>query len=281
MVLRPSQVRQMLEDDGLPVNSEPSDEGDDAPRQSYNFAPGYQGLIYRADVQDGGAVTQSKLGEAPEESLSASIHDETNTKYKLQSMKWGLVPSWTKHSPQYANVLKTINCRDDSLSSPGGMWATMKTRKRCIVLAQGFFEWLKVGERAKVPHYVKRKDGRLMCFAGLWDSVQYQGSQDTNYTYTIITTSSNKELKFLHSRMPVIIDQDSTDVQTWLDSSRCQWSPELQSLLRPYDGELIVYPVSQEVGKVGNNEATFILPRDRKENKNNIMNFLVKVKKEG
>lgn len=52
----------------------------------------------------------------------------------------------------------------------------MKQKKRCIVIAQGFYEWLKKdGGKVKVPHYMKRKDGQLMCFAGLWDCVQYEG----------------------------------------------------------------------------------------------------------
>ena len=72
--------------------------------------------------------------------------------------------------------MKTINCRDDSLATSGGMWNTMKHKKRCIVVAQGFYEWLKKnGGKDKVPHYVKRQDGQLMCFAGLWDCANFEG----------------------------------------------------------------------------------------------------------
>lgn len=72
--------------------------------------------------------------------------------------------------------MKTINARDDSLAANGGMWNTMKKGKRCVVVAQGFYEWLKKnGGKEKIPHYTKRKDGQLMCFAGLWDCVQYEG----------------------------------------------------------------------------------------------------------
>lgn len=72
--------------------------------------------------------------------------------------------------------MKTINARDDSLAANGGMWNTMKRGKRCVVVAQGFYEWLKKnGGKEKIPHYTKRKDGQLMCFAGLWDCVQYEG----------------------------------------------------------------------------------------------------------
>lgn len=64
----------------------------------------------------------------------------------------GLVPSWTKRSPNYSSFPKTINCRDDSLFENKGMWTSMKHKKRCIVVAQGFYEWLKKGnEKAGCP----------------------------------------------------------------------------------------------------------------------------------
>lgn len=153
----------------MPVDDAPEDDGNDAPRQSYNFAPGYYGAVYRADTPDHGA------GPAPNREADAQPEADPKTSYKLQSMKWGLIPFWTKRNPDYASMLKTINCRSDSLSTPGGMWASMKARKRCIVIAQGFYEWLKTGPKDKLPHYVKRTDGQLMCFAGLWDCVQYEG----------------------------------------------------------------------------------------------------------
>lgn len=88
----------------------------------------------------------------------------------------GLVPFWTKRNPDYGSVMKTINARDDSLKENRGMWNTMKKTKRCIVVAQGFYEWLKKnGGKEKIPHFVKRTDEQLMCFAGLWDCVQYEG----------------------------------------------------------------------------------------------------------
>lgn len=195
----------------MPVHESIDDDDDDdsadndahpapgAPRQSYNFAPGYHGVVYRADVPDWGAGPRregagdveshddSHNGDGREQqenddnnnshtATATAGHDEV--RYKLQSMKWGLVPSWTSRNPDYKTVLKTINCRDDSLSRGGGMWASMKARKRCVVVAQGFYEWLKkdgARDRDKIPHYVRRRDGRLLCMAGLWDVVQYEG----------------------------------------------------------------------------------------------------------
>lgn len=98
-------------------------------------------------------------------------------------------------------------------------------------------------------------------------------SDEKIYTYTIITTDSNKQLNFLHDRMPVIFDNGSEAIRTWLNPDRTEWSRDLQSLLKPYESELECYPVSKDVGKVGNNSPSFIVPIDSAENKNNIANF--------
>lgn len=79
--------------------------------------------------------------------------------------------------------------------------------------------------------------------------------------------------------MPVILDNGSNDIRTWLDPTRTEWSNDLQSLLKPYDGELECYQVSQDVGKVGNNSPSFLVPIDSTENKNNIANFFGNQKK--
>jgi hypothetical protein len=73
--------------------------------------------------------------------------------------------------------------------------------------------------------------------------------------------------------MPVILDNGSEAIRTWLDPDRTEWSQDLQSLLKPYEGQLECYPVSKDVGKVGNNSPSFLIPIDSAENKNNIANF--------
>jgi hypothetical protein len=105
------------------------------------------------------------------------------------------------------------------------------------------------------------------------------GEDEKHYTYTIITTDSNKQLKFLHDRMPVLFDNGSEEIRTWLDPNRYEWTKELQSLLKPYDGELECYPVNRDVGKVGNSSPSFIIPIDSAENKSNIANFFGNQKK--
>lgn len=78
--------------------------------------------------------------------------------------------------------------------------------------------------------------------------------------------------------MPVILENGSEQIQTWLDPKRSTWSKELQDLLQPYDGELEVYAVSKDVGKVGNNSPNFMVPIASTENKSNIANFFAKAK---
>jgi putative SOS response-associated peptidase YedK len=283
---RPSLYRQRLADQNMPVDDAPDDDDNRHQiRQTYNFAPGNHGLIYRAESQNDRS-TQNSDHDASEPSpkRAKTAHTPSSqtidglaikaTKYKLQAAKWGLIPFWTKRPPDYGSQLRTINCRDDSLMENRGMWNTMKQRKRCIVIAEGFYEWLKKnGGREKIPHYTKRKDGQLMCFAGLYDCVRYEGSEEELWTYTIITTDSNQQLKFLHDRMPVILAAGSAEMKTWLNPNNVGWSKELQSMLKPFEGELECYPVDQGVGKVGNNSPLFVVPVDSKENKKNIANF--------
>lgn len=93
------------------------------------------------------------------------------------------------------------------------------------------------------------------------------------YTYSIITTESNAQLRFLHDRMPVILENGSEDVGMWLDPRRNEWSEELQALLKPFEGELECYAVSGDVGKVGNDSPSFVVPVGSAENRGNIENF--------
>ncbi|KAG5930530.1 hypothetical protein E4U53_002219 [Claviceps sorghi] len=275
----------MLQEDNVPVDDAVDDDGPDAPRPSYNFAPGYRGVVYRADTPDWGAGPGSHDkddadGEQEEAGGAQETETETQpqpqpTRYKLQAMKWGLVPSWTRRKPDHATVMRTINCRDDSLRHGRGLWTSMKKRKRCVVLAQGFYEWRTTG-RHKQPHYVTRPDGRLMCFAGLWDCVRPEGADAALYTYTIVTTEASAPLRFLHDRMPVVLDPGSDAMRAWVDAGRWTWSADLQRLLRPFAGPLRVYPVRGDVGKVGNDSPSLVVPLDSTENPSNIANFFAR-----
>lgn len=139
------------------------------------------------DVYDDADAKKTEDTEDSKEDLKTS----TTGSLHIQSMQWGLVPHWMKRQPDHVTALKTINARDDTImyvlpwlavekwTEPlscdiregGSMWKSIRGRKRCIVLAEGFYEWLKKGTNDRVPHHVKRADGKIMCMAGLWDSV--------------------------------------------------------------------------------------------------------------
>ncbi|KAK2747339.1 hypothetical protein FQN57_002237 [Myotisia sp. PD_48] len=290
MGIRAAFIRYRLQERGQQVDEVANDE---EIRETFNFAPGSHGAVLRAETpdQDG---SRSDEADDPDQT-EGQVHEDqdkvgykredegesSQTKYKIQAMKWGLIPFWTKRSPNYGSLMKTINCRDDSLKENKGMWTSMKKRKRCIVVCQGFYEWLKIGPGGKErkPYFVRRKDRDLMCFAGLWDVVKYEDSNEKLYTYTVITTDSNPYLRFLHDRMPVILEPGSEAMTKWLDPRQTTWTKDLQSLLKPYEGELETYPVCKGVGKVGNNSPDFIVPINSKENKKNIANFFSNVGK--
>ena len=261
----PAYLAQQLESGGLGVD-DLRDLGDHHP--SYNVAPQTFQAVYRS-VRDGGAQDETTTTHRD----AATMTDRPRR--VLQGMKWGLIPFWTKRPPD--STLKTINCRDDSLIEGKAMWNAVKTRKRCIVPVEGYYEWLKKGPKEKVPHFTRRKDGKVMLLGGLYDSVRYEEPAGVTplYTFTIVTTAASPQLAWLHDRMPLIFDNDDDKaIRKWLDDDT--WSQDLVDMLHPYSGELECYAVRKEVGKVGTSSPDFIVPVDSKENRSNIANFFVR-----
>ncbi|GAA5952586.1 hypothetical protein JCM3765_002214 [Sporobolomyces pararoseus] len=173
--------------------------------------------------------------------------------FELSVLKWGLVPHWTK-SPQ-EDPPSTINAQMESVFEGRPTWK-VRDSKRCIVVAQGFYEWMNKGKE-KIPHFIKRADGKLMIFAGLWDYCEYKGNFDPVTSFTVITTPVNKQLRQIHSRMPAILDSTS-DIETWLSTR--SFDEKVKSIIKPFAGKLELYPVDKGVGKVGNDSKDFIKP---------------------
>ena len=123
--------------------------------------------------------------------------DETR---HLDLLKWGLIPSWAK-DPSIGS--KMINARSETVHEKRAFRSALKSR-RCIIPANGFYEWQEVGGKKK-PLYVKIKDDGPMVFAGLWDHWKNPEGEIIE-SCTILTTSTNELIKPLHARMPVILD---------------------------------------------------------------------------
>ncbi|PPQ74320.1 hypothetical protein CVT26_004239 [Gymnopilus dilepis] len=174
----------------------------------------------------------------------------------MQTMKWGLVPHWSKVEDK---SLSTTNARSENLVEGGGMWGSIKGKKRCAIPCQGYYEWLTKGKE-KLPHFTKRKDGKLLLMAGLYDSAVIEGK--TLWTFTIVTTDANKDFSWLHDRQPVFLTNRDA-LYRWLDTSSGTWTPELSKMVKPYSDTSVAlecYPVPKEVGKVGTESPSFIEP---------------------
>ncbi|THH17289.1 hypothetical protein EW146_g3498 [Bondarzewia mesenterica] len=188
----------------------------------------------------------------------ANASSDQGPQLVLHTMKWGLVPHWSKSE---SISLKTINARAENLVGGSGMWKSIRGKKRCVILAQGYYEWLK-RRKDRFPHFTRHKDGRLMLLAGLYDTAYIEGQSKPLWTFTIVTTAANKHLEWLHDRQPVVL-ASQTDVDIWLDTSSQTWNTNLNKLLEPYDDSIAplqCYPVPKEVGKVGTESPAFIEP---------------------
>ncbi len=143
---------------------------------------------------------------APGQQVAAVLFDG---KRKVEGLQWGLIPFWAK-DPKIG--YKLINARAESLAEKPSFRTSLR-KKRCLVVADGFYEWRHDGSK-KTPMFVRMKDGRPFGFAGLYDSWKSPEGKSVR-TCTIVTTSPNKLLAPIHDRMPVILDREG--YAAWLD----------------------------------------------------------------
>jgi len=171
---------------------------------------------------------------------------------ELQFVRWGLVPSWAKtEKPSF----KPINARAETVTEKP-MFKSLVRSKRCILLADGFYEWKKTNGK-KVPYRITMKDGKAFAFAGLWD--RWQGEGKDIVTCLLVTTEPNKVVAPIHERMPVILTPDKE--RAWLDEVPLE---DVGAFLRPYDAELMkAYEVSPLVNSPKNDAKSVIAPVNR------------------
>lgn len=179
---------------------------------------------------------------------------------ELAIVRWGLIPSWAKDG-KIASTL--INARSETIAEKPSFRTAFKKR-RCLVLADGYFEWPKASGKTTVkkqPYYITMQDGRAFAFAGLWE--YWPGPKDVQpptpvESCTIITTETNDLTRDLHDRMPVILRPEDYDL--WLDPELQQREP-LLPLLTPFPSdEMKMELVSTRVNSVKNDDLACIEP---------------------
>jgi len=188
---------------------------------------------------------------APSQPVLAIPNNGSNT---ADFFVWGLIPMWAK-DPAIGNRL--INARGETIAEKPSFRGSFKY-KRCLILADGFYEWkASKGRKSKTPYFIHMKDRKPFAMAGLWDS--WEGPDGSSVrTCTIITTEPNELMKKLHNRMPVILQQ--RDWRQWLDPS--PQTPEgLLPLIKPFpDENMASHPVSTLVNKPSNDSPELVVP---------------------
>ena len=184
------------------------------------------------------AEVRPRYNVAPTQSVLAVINDGTR---RGEMMRWGLVPSWAK-DVKIGN--RMINAVSETAATKPAFRSAFR-RRRCLVLADGFFEWRKEG-KARVPMYFTQESGEPMAFAGLWESWQSPEGEWVR-SCTILTTSANSFIEPVHNRMPVILSTEAEPL--WLDPMT-ETPDTLEPLLLPAPPELLTV---REVSPVVNN----------------------------
>ena len=171
---------------------------------------------------------------------------------EMMICRWGLVPFWAK-DPAIGN--KMINAKAETLAEKPSFKRAL-AKRRCLVPADGFYEWPKKGPSAGQPIYVRRRDGGLFAFAGLWE--EWKSPEGLVWrTFTIITIPPNELVSQYHHRMAAMLRPE--DEARWIDPTA---SPsDVLPMLKPYPSdELEAYPVSRDVNSPRNDDSSLILP---------------------
>ena len=171
----------------------------------------------------------------------------------LIMVRWGLVPPWARDGTIGSRL---INARAETVAEKPSFRGAFKAR-RCLVPADGFYEWTTAGG-VRQPHRIVRRDRQGFAFAGLWERWDRDPGGAPLETCAIVTTVASDDLRAIHGRMPVILDP--ADYDAWLDVAATA-PVDAARLLRPFpDGLLEAYPVDRRVNDARNDDAECAAP---------------------
>ena len=220
------------------------------------LAKDIQSIIEEMSIEswDDSELYQLNYNIAPTQT-SPVIVDKIGRHAKI--MKWGLIPNWATDASIGS---KLINARAETLLEKPSFQHLVPTQ-RCVVLADGYYEWKRSNSRA-IPYYIYHPEKKMLPMAGLWD-IWKNISGENLFTYTVITTRANSDLKEIHHRMPVILDYNNID--SWIKVHNIS-VVNAMSLLEPYNNELKFHQVSTLVNSTRNNQIDCIRSVDDSEN---------------
>lgn len=175
---------------------------------------------------------------------------------RMEIARWGLIPSWAKEA---SIASKLTNARVETITEKPSFRSAF-AKRRCLVPADGYYEWYRPEKGAKQPFYIHRTDGKSLAMAGLYEWWRDPATPEAEprLTFTVITTAATPELAVIHDRMPVMIDQ--ADWTEWLDPAVPGKELPPPMLEAGYRLGLVAEPVSVAVGNVRNNGPSLIVP---------------------
>jgi putative SOS response-associated peptidase YedK len=210
-----------------------------------------EALMKRFGVEEVIKRPEPRYNITPSQNVTVVIQRETR---QLTEMRWGLIPFWAK-DVSIGN--KMINARAESLIEKPAFRSAIKKR-RCLVLADGFYEWRKVG-KVKIPMHIRLRNREPFAFAGLYEYWKTKSGKMLE-SCTIITTTPNDLIKPIHHRMPVILNQEHESA--WLNSEN-QDLATLLAMLKPYNlVQMEAFEVSDFVNSPRNQGPLCIKPID-------------------
>jgi putative SOS response-associated peptidase YedK len=193
-----------------------------------------------------------RYNAAPTQHLGVVLRDKDTGERRLEVLRWGLIPFWAKDAKI---AYSTINAMAETVVTKPAFRDPF-TSRRCLVPADGFYEWQKLDAKTKQPHRFTMLDGEPFAFAGLWERWKDPASGETVRSFTIITTTPNALCAPVHNRMPVILNPE--DYPRWLGETPAA-ADELQALLRPFPAErMMAHMIGPAIGNVRNDGAELI-----------------------
>jgi putative SOS response-associated peptidase YedK len=182
---------------------------------------------------------------APTDEVATVRQDRHEPKRIFAKMRWGLIPYWAK---DVSIGVRAINAVSETAAEKPAFRESLRKR-RCLIPADGFYEWKQIGPKKKQAYSIGMKDDGVFAFAGLWDSWKDANGKSIE-SCTILTTEANSLVKDIHNRMPVILSPDDYDL--WLDPGITE-PVRVADLLKPFDASSMrIYPVSSTVNNVKN-----------------------------
>jgi len=202
---------------------------------------------FEAEASDEELEDRPRYNIAPTQQVLIVRKEHGDKVRQLTTMRWGLIPSWAKDS---SIGTRTLNARSETVTTTPAFRESIR-RKRCLIPADGFYEWQKMGS-VKQPYCFEVGEGDVFALAGLWDEWTSPDGEIIE-SCTILTTEPNTLVSDLHNRMPVIVPPEKYEV--WLDPDVTDFA-EICDILQPYEPtQMRRYPVSTKLNNSKHDDA--------------------------